>query len=47
MARKAHFSPALFAFLRELRLHNQREWFERVVTRETEFFVRHLGEATR
>jgi uncharacterized protein (TIGR02453 family) len=25
----AHFSPAAFAFLRELRLHNEREWFER------------------
>jgi len=29
MARKAHFTPALFTFLGELRLHNDREWFER------------------
>ena len=29
MARKAHFTPALFRFLGELRLHNDREWFER------------------
>lgn len=29
MARKTYFTPALFTFLRELRLHNQREWFER------------------
>jgi uncharacterized protein (TIGR02453 family) len=29
MARKPHFTTALFAFLGELRLHNNREWFER------------------
>jgi uncharacterized protein (TIGR02453 family) len=29
MARKAHFTPALFAFLSELRDHNDRDWFER------------------
>ncbi len=29
MARKAHFTPALFDFFSELRLHNDREWFER------------------
>jgi uncharacterized protein (TIGR02453 family) len=29
MARKAHFTPALFRFLGELRLHNDRDWFER------------------
>ena len=26
---QAHFSPALFDFLRELRAHNDREWFQR------------------
>jgi len=29
MVRKAYFTPALFTFLGELRLHNEREWFER------------------
>jgi uncharacterized protein (TIGR02453 family) len=29
MARKPHFTSALFTFLSELRLHNDREWFER------------------
>jgi uncharacterized protein (TIGR02453 family) len=29
MARKPWFTPALFTFLTELRLHNDREWFER------------------
>jgi uncharacterized protein (TIGR02453 family) len=29
MARKAWFTPALFVFLEELRLHNDRDWFER------------------
>ncbi|HTP24039.1 MAG TPA: DUF2461 domain-containing protein [Anaeromyxobacteraceae bacterium] len=29
MAKKAHFTPRLFTFLSELRLHNDREWFER------------------
>ncbi|HUK65678.1 MAG TPA: DUF2461 domain-containing protein [Anaeromyxobacteraceae bacterium] len=29
MAKKAHFTPALFTFLSELRLHNDRDWFER------------------
>jgi uncharacterized protein (TIGR02453 family) len=29
MARKTHFTPALFAFFRDLRLHNDRDWFER------------------
>jgi uncharacterized protein (TIGR02453 family) len=29
MARTAHFTPALFEFLGELELHNDREWFER------------------
>lgn len=29
MARKAHFTAALFTFLGELRLHNDREWFAR------------------
>jgi uncharacterized protein (TIGR02453 family) len=29
MAKKSHFTPALFTFLTELRLHNDREWFER------------------
>jgi uncharacterized protein (TIGR02453 family) len=29
MARKPPFTPALFTFLSELRLHNDREWFER------------------
>jgi uncharacterized protein (TIGR02453 family) len=24
----AHFTPALFAFLRDLKAHNTREWFE-------------------
>jgi uncharacterized protein (TIGR02453 family) len=28
MARKAHFTAALFTFLDELRVHNDREWFE-------------------
>ena len=28
MAKKAHFDAKLFAFLRELRAHNEREWFE-------------------
>jgi uncharacterized protein (TIGR02453 family) len=28
MARRAHFQPALFGFLAELRDHNSREWFE-------------------
>lgn len=28
MARRAHFTPALFEFLGELRLHNDRAWFE-------------------
>jgi uncharacterized protein (TIGR02453 family) len=28
MVKKAHFTSALFAFLRELRAHNDREWFE-------------------
>jgi uncharacterized protein (TIGR02453 family) len=28
MPRRAHFTPALFAFLCELRLHNDRSWFE-------------------
>jgi uncharacterized protein (TIGR02453 family) len=27
MARSSHFAPALFAFLRDLRRHNNREWF--------------------
>jgi len=27
MAKKAHFTPALFTFLGELRLHNDRDWF--------------------
>ena len=29
MARAPHFTPALFTFLAELRLHNDRDWFER------------------
>jgi uncharacterized protein (TIGR02453 family) len=29
MPEKAHFTPALFRFLSELRLHNDRDWFER------------------
>ncbi len=29
MATKPHFTPALFTFLAELRLHNDRDWFER------------------
>jgi len=29
MDRMAYFTPALFTFLGELRLHNEREWFER------------------
>lgn len=29
MAPKPHFTPALFTFLSELRLHNDRDWFER------------------
>jgi uncharacterized protein (TIGR02453 family) len=29
MAKRAHFTPALFTFLAELRLHNDRDWFER------------------
>jgi len=29
MARKPWFTPALFTFLGELRLHNDRDWFER------------------
>jgi uncharacterized protein (TIGR02453 family) len=29
MPKKPHFTPALFEFLRELRLHNERDWFER------------------
>ena len=29
MARTPHFTPALFTFLSELRLHNDRDWFER------------------
>ena len=29
MPRKAHFTPALFTFRAELRLHNDRDWFER------------------
>jgi uncharacterized protein (TIGR02453 family) len=28
MAPKPHFTPALFTFLSELRLHNDRDWFE-------------------
>src|SRR5438309_10445646 len=27
--RHSHFTPALFDFLRELRAHNNREWFQR------------------
>lgn len=27
MAKRAHFGPGLFRFLKELRLHNQRDWF--------------------
>jgi len=33
MAKKAHFTPGLFTFLSELRLHNDREWFERNIDR--------------
>jgi uncharacterized protein (TIGR02453 family) len=29
MPAKPHFTPALFTFLAELRLHNDRDWFER------------------
>jgi len=29
MPRKPHFTPALFTFLSELRLHNDRDWFGR------------------
>jgi uncharacterized protein (TIGR02453 family) len=29
MPKKAPFTPALFAFLSELKLHNDRDWFER------------------
>jgi len=29
MARPPHFTPDLFTFLSELRLHNDRDWFER------------------
>jgi len=29
MAKNAYFTPALFTFLSELRLHNDRDWFER------------------
>src|SRR5690242_1215902 len=29
MPKAAHFTPALFTFLEELRLHNDRDWFER------------------
>jgi len=29
MGKAAHFGPALFVFLEELRLHNDRDWFER------------------
>lgn len=29
MPARPHFTPALFTFLSELRLHNDREWFER------------------
>lgn len=29
MARRPHFTPALFTFLSELRLHNDRDWFQR------------------
>lgn len=28
MAKRAYFTPALFTFLRELQLHNDRDWFE-------------------
>jgi uncharacterized protein (DUF2461 family) len=27
MAKKAHFGPGLFRFLKELKLHNERDWF--------------------
>ena len=33
MARAAHFTPALFDFLRELRANNNREWFQANKTR--------------